>query len=407
VIDNTTGNGVPNVNVQFVREHRVIESVRTDDQGQYEAELPDLDFEVTVADHPDWVPGDSRLAIEIEPGQTKQLDALTVSPKSPIRGRVLTEDGKPVERAIIVSSFRDQTLLTDRQGRFRFQSRDRLETFVQALHPYKPLSKAVAIVPGGGETKIVLAREVAVVGIVTDSNSNALAGIPVELKTSFSFGGGGLSTVYHRTSSRADGSYRFLGLTPGLTYQAQVRGKQRANYSSSEVELGSQQQPGVPSEIKPLKVYPKLLDEVREIAAIREDSLPEKLHPPSCQLWINSPPLSPDDFKNKPVLLCLGMSSSALNICEIAHTLYADRGLCVVGIAQGPVPIPRELLEQSLKRMDITFPFGIDDGTTMANYPRQSSSDVFLFRKDGSIHSNLVSGEIHTIRRFMRYELRH
>jgi hypothetical protein len=111
-----------------------------------------------------------------------------------------------------------------------------------------------------------------------------------------------------------------------------------------------------------------LANAVQEIITSDKQSQPKKLLPLGCQIWINSKPLTMDDFQGKLVLLCLGMSSRSLKICEIAHKLYADRGLCVVGIASPPVSIPPFSMEASLDKLGIPFPFGVGDGTTMKRY---------------------------------------
>jgi hypothetical protein len=201
VIDKASGTGIANLRVQFAREQHVIETALTDANGQYEVELPDLDFQVSVTPSDQWNAGGARLTIKIEPSTTTRLKELSVSSNPPIKGQVVTADGVPVENAIVVVGFRDQTLLTDQQGRFSFQIRDQLRTFVQALHPYESLSTAVGVVAGVDELKIVLEPEGAIVGFVTDDGGKPLAGFPVELSAQFSFGRGGTSTT--RASEQA------------------------------------------------------------------------------------------------------------------------------------------------------------------------------------------------------------
>ncbi len=403
VVDQASGEGVAGLRVQLVREQRVIETAISDREGWYEAEAPDVDFQVSVSSNADWIADRQTLPIKVAAGETQSLKDLFVSSKPPIRGRVVTPTGEPVANAIVIAGFRDLTTMADEEGRFSLQPRDDRSVMIQALHPYERLSNVVVAKPGDQELEIVLDTEGYLLGMVVDEAGQPLGGIPVGLQARVDFGNLGTSTIFHRTQSRPDGTFRFLGLTSGMTYQPQVKGKELASYSSGEIVRGNAKDVRDPRDRKPLKVHAKLLKEVQEIAAAEEQWQPDKLLPLDCSVWIGSKPPKPEDFRGKAVLICFGMSPSSLELCEIAHKLYADQGLIVVAVFGGPGPFSTEQLEEMVGGLNISFPVGFDDGATAAKYRPRYSSEIMLFGFDGKFQHRM-NRELHALRKYMLYE---
>ena len=85
--------------------------------------------------------------------------------------------------------------------------------------------------------------------------------------------------------------------------------------------------------------------------------------------------------------------------------LYADRGLQVVAVSSGPVPVDREMLEQIVGRLNITFPLGFDKGTTIAQYRPRYASEIYLFGADGKFKQRVERNAIHHVRNYMLYEV--
>lgn len=406
VIDPRSDEGVEQVSVRFVRENKVFKMARTDSAGHYEAELPDLEFTVGVESSDLWEAAAEELSVTVEAGQVVELEPLSVTPKPPVRGRVVNADGEPVQNAIVVTGFRGPIVLTDVEGRFSYRSRERHLLFAQVLHPYEPLSKFVVVNPGDPEMKLVLEREDSLVGFVTDEAGQPVGSIPVDLSVSLSNQRHGVRTRLRATMSRADGSFRFRGLTPGATYRPEVRGQTRASYSDTPVEQGASKKAGEPTKLSPIVLTDRLLKEARELAEIEADARPDDLLPLDITTWISTPLLSGDDFQGRPVLLCVGTSSHSVAVAEIAHQLYADRGLMVVGVASRPTPLPLDQEREIIAQLDPSFPFGIDDGSIWERFARPSSSRLLLFDADGKFYSEVQRGGINTVRLFVRYHLR-
>jgi hypothetical protein len=105
---------------------------------------------------------------------------------------------------------------------------------------------------------------------------------------------------------------------------------------------------------------------------------------------VNSPPLEINSVRGKVVLLALSASWSKrtgwaelLAEIELAHKLYADKGLVVVGIQHHGER--NEDLQTWITKAGLTFPIAIDnaDGETFDRYHVEYYPRCVLIGRDG------------------------
>ena len=92
---------------------------------------------------------------------------------------------------------------------------------------------------------------------------------------------------------------------------------------------------------------------------------------------------------------------------QLAHQLFAEKGVAVVGIHHASVPADdvRAFCEQR----GVTFPIGVDSplGRTCDQYEITSLPTKVLLNRDGSIvEAGLGNGILETLRRLVLYDER-
>jgi hypothetical protein len=116
-----TREGAPGVLVHVIdpEHHAVVSSGVTDESGQYTIECATIDLKVAPSQtSPEWETSDQRVSVRPAPDSQTEVPLLSVTPKEPIRGRVLDIDGNPAAGVLVGSSDFDELQITDEKGRF-------------------------------------------------------------------------------------------------------------------------------------------------------------------------------------------------------------------------------------------------------------------------------------------------
>ncbi|MCS7471423.1 M56 family metallopeptidase [Stieleria sp. ICT_E10.1] len=359
VVHATTGEGLPDVGVQFVRANRVIKQVRTDADGSYQCTLAEGEYLASVAESSGkWKSSDTQVSVDVVASQTVSIDPMTVEPEAPIRGKVVLASGEAVPGAIIIPDFRDAPIIADENGQFQLEPGRRGQTRIHALHPYQRISRFVASPPEAETLRIQLLPEGVINGVLRDGTGKTLPGLMVGLRIRGDSGSrrGGFRTTLLRDLTDEYGFAQFAGLSEGLQYQLIAEGESRASFGQrAESSSDWYSVSNLPSDSVELEVGPKLLTELRTTSAYQE--APPRIEPFGPATWIGEQRVDVEATQGRFVLISFAWHPSYLKETQLCKQFYGDRGLAVVGVLTRVTD--SALDKQTLEKFD--FPIAVDN----------------------------------------------
>ncbi len=109
--------------------------------------------------------------------------------------------------------------------------------------------------------------------------------------------------------------------------------------------------------------------------------------------WLNSPPLSTEDLRDRVILIHFWTSTCPESIQAVPHLLrwherYGDNGLIVVGVHSPEFPFEHELaaVKKQVARLGITYPVALDnDHATWDAYGNQAWPSSYLMDTQGRV----------------------
>ncbi len=230
-------------------------------------------------------------------------------------------------------------VVCDSRGQFALNVPRRGDV-LHLFHPYEPVSAMVSFDEQWQDQEITLLPEQSALGIVTDQHGELLSNVPVTIEYEIDHIVG---KEYRFTKSielgtvitRADGTYRFVGVPAGRKCSIATLGRMKSTRTRQKrISTGKFDFVQSWPERKAIKLTNEVLGEVREIARIRGtalDVLPDRFTALTLQDVISDQEQSKDGF----TMICFGLGSSSLAQCQLAQQLYGRYGLRVIGVA-GP-----------------------------------------------------------------------
>ncbi|WP_182865556.1 M56 family metallopeptidase [Rhodopirellula sp. JC639] len=394
VVHPTSGEGVPDVSVGFVKDNRVIRQVRTDTDGQYRSTLPEGKYLVSPANQSSgmWNASEMDVTVNVVASKTISIEPMSVQPQPMIRGRVVLASGEGVPGAIIVPSLRDAPVIADENGDFELEPSRRMRT-IQAFHPQQRLSRVVAAPTDGETLRIRLAPEGVLTGVLRDSAGKTLSGVPVGLGV-HSGNLGSRARASFRTTLLRDftdeyGFVRFAGLSEGLEYGLAVEGSSRARFGDRTVTRSDWYTvPNLPAAPIEIEVSPDLIAQLETVSSYRE--APLEIQPFGQVDWFDGRSLDVDALRGQFVLISFAWHPGQFTETQLCHQIYGDQGLAVVGVVssqQAGSPATKRLLEKN------DFPIAIDNPQARVT-ERYGQSDGI-----GAIIYDRAGKRVRTIRR--------
>jgi thiol-disulfide isomerase/thioredoxin len=318
---------------EFATRWNDLEAAKTDEQGQYEIELPVGKARISAARVGKVIARPEYVAFDVAADGTADIPNIFVQPIPSVRGIVLNSDGKPVPRAIV--RFRDSDrvwdgpVVADSKGRFELTpdgnstelTSDNIKPTqtILAFHPYEPLS--------------------------------------AEAHVSFADNKSCVNVELHLTAQ----DYTF----PLTAYPTEIESLQQDLSPKLRAERASMTRPGQ--------------------------------HPPELDgaLWLNidKPKLSLAEFRGRYLLL--DFWTTWCGVCkydrprlDLAYELYKDKALAVVCVHDNSVPIDE--IKKYVAENNIRYPVVIDheDGRILEAYKSlgvQGYPTYILIGPDGRI----------------------
>ena len=414
VVDAATGR--PQAGVRIKMTNRAVRQVigygASDAEGAYEMSGPAGNMELSVLSGNGFFE-ESRRGVDVTmvSGETVVAPDLASKPLPTIRGIVMASDGRPLANAL-VSNRNEGSHLTGADGRFEFQpQRKEFHYQITANHMTERFSSGVVLsfdeAVSGKEVRIQVEPESEIRGRIVDARGGPLAGVRLELSAVIYFGPKGqvgrivMESRMAATVTDKQGQYRFVGLSRHLKYLVTVGDPfSRSRPRSEEIELN---QPVV--NLDPIEVAEGI--EVEKAASDKPEAAPEL----QCSGWINSAPLTLESLRGKVVLLNLWAiwrepSVAKLPTVQLAHELFKDRGLVVIGLHDNSAS--RKVVREFAQQRGLTYPIALDTefGETFARYDGRYFPSKILIDRNGKIAPNelVVRPDLLTgLRRVMLY----
>jgi hypothetical protein len=201
-----------------------------------------------------------------------------------------------------------------------------------------------------------------------------------------------------RAWSRPDGTFRFLGLSAGKRYQAQIRGRERATVARTAQVQGGPRVIDQRADRQPLKVSHQLLKEVRELSADRPEPA-KTLVNLACERWVKGP-VDWSDLRGKSVLLYIGNDPRQLTKLQIAHELYGEHGLRAIGILPARAEMPPQLMQLLVERTGVTMPLALAEPAEAARFKLREPG-FLLYGPAGKLQLNLQDNQLYHVRQYM------
>ncbi len=421
VVDERTGQPVAGAHVELgvAGAKETIRGATTGVSGTYEIEGPEGPAEIRVQNGMGfWAEEERVQAVHLDPARPALVPDLKTRRLPTVRGTVFLPDGKPAGRAMVAppDSSSGPAILADAAGRFELPLQRR-EPFlaVTASHLTKPLSGGDSILfedrthndrisyeclERGRKLRIQLQPESEIRGTVLGDDGKPREGLRVWLDA-ISEAEGGWSTGSWAGSCLTDrqGRYRFPGLNRWCHYRVTLdpRSSDPNAPRSDSMTLDREAVTVLPL-WAPADKWPAEKPTAHQAA-------PEL----ACRAWLNSPPLKLADLHGKVVLLDFWASWSApcaaeLPQVQLAHELFAEQGLVVIGVHHHAVPLPEVLAY--VKKKGLSYPVALDDaeGSTCRRYNVSAFPTKLLIGRDGKVVGELNGADLlEAVRREVLY----